>query len=37
LLGVLLNKANLETMRNYSRGTGDHYKSRYHERYGFED
>jgi polysaccharide biosynthesis transport protein len=37
LLGVILNKADLETMRNYSRGVGDHYKTRYHERYGFED
>jgi polysaccharide biosynthesis transport protein len=37
LLGVILNKADLEAMRNYSRGASDHYKSRYHERYGFED
>jgi capsular exopolysaccharide synthesis family protein len=37
LLGVILNKADLETMRHYSRNAGDHYKSRYHERYGFED
>jgi succinoglycan biosynthesis transport protein ExoP len=35
LLGVILNKANLEAMRKYSRG--DKYKSMYHERYGFED
>ena len=37
LLGVILNKADLEAMRNYSRNAGDHYKNRYHERYGFED
>ena len=37
LLGVVLNKAHLEAMRKYSRGADDHYKNRYHERYGFED
>jgi polysaccharide biosynthesis transport protein len=37
LLGVILNKADLEAMRNYSRGADDRYKNRYHERYGFED
>jgi succinoglycan biosynthesis transport protein ExoP len=37
LLGVILNKADLEAMRNYSRNAGDQYKNRYHERYGFED
>ena len=37
LLGVILNKADLETMRNYS-GDGDAgYKNRYYERYGFDD
>ena len=37
LLGVILNKADLEAMRKYSRGAADQYQSRYHERYGFED
>jgi succinoglycan biosynthesis transport protein ExoP len=37
LLGVILNKADLEAMRNYSRNAGDGYKNEYHERYGFED
>jgi succinoglycan biosynthesis transport protein ExoP len=37
LLGVVLNKANLDLMRNYSRNPGYSYQSKYHERYGFED
>jgi succinoglycan biosynthesis transport protein ExoP len=37
LLGVILNKADLEVMRNYSRNAGDGYSNQYHERYGFED
>jgi succinoglycan biosynthesis transport protein ExoP len=37
LLGVVLNKANLEAMRNYSRGATDQYKNSYYERYGLED
>jgi polysaccharide biosynthesis transport protein len=37
LLGVVLNKADLEAMRNYSRNAGDIYRNEYHERYGFED
>ena len=37
LLGVVLNKAELNLMRNYSRNGGYDYKSKYYERYGFED
>jgi succinoglycan biosynthesis transport protein ExoP len=37
LLGVILNKADLEAMRNYSPQNGDQYKNSYYERYGFED
>jgi succinoglycan biosynthesis transport protein ExoP len=37
LLGVVLNKADLESMHNYSRGAGDQYKNSYYERYGLED
>jgi succinoglycan biosynthesis transport protein ExoP len=37
LMGVILNKADLEVMRNYSRNSGDLYKNQYLERYGFED
>jgi len=37
LLGVVLNKADLEAMRNYSRNSQDLYKNAYYERYGFED
>jgi succinoglycan biosynthesis transport protein ExoP len=37
LLGVVLNKADLHLMRNYSRNAGYSYQSKYHERYGFED
>lgn len=37
LLGVVLNKADLDAMRHYSRGGGYRYKDRYLERYGFED
>jgi succinoglycan biosynthesis transport protein ExoP len=37
LLGVVLNKADLDSMRNYSRGAGEQYQNKYHERYGFED
>jgi succinoglycan biosynthesis transport protein ExoP len=37
LLGVVLNKANLDLMRNYSRNPGYGYQTKYHERYGFED
>jgi succinoglycan biosynthesis transport protein ExoP len=37
LLGVILNKADLNLMRNYSRNAGYSYQSKYHERYGFED
>ena len=36
LLGVILNKADLETMGNYSRNAGGSYNNEYHERYGFE-
>ncbi len=37
LLGVVLNKADLDAMRHYSRNAGDSYKNKYHERYGLED
>jgi succinoglycan biosynthesis transport protein ExoP len=37
LLGVILNKADLEAMRKYSRNAGESYDDKYHERYGFED
>jgi succinoglycan biosynthesis transport protein ExoP len=37
LLGVVLNKADLDAMRNYSGSTGYRYKDEYFERYGFED
>ena len=37
LLGVILNKADLDVMRNYSHTANDSYKSRYYERYGLED
>ncbi|MGA2292893.1 polysaccharide biosynthesis tyrosine autokinase [Bradyrhizobium sp.] len=37
LLGVVLNKAELNRMRNYSGDAGYDYQSKYHERYGFED
>lgn len=37
LLGVVLNKADLDAMRHYARGGGYRYKDRYLERYGFED
>jgi polysaccharide biosynthesis transport protein len=37
LLGVVLNKADLDIMRNYSRNARDSYQSKYDERYGFED
>jgi succinoglycan biosynthesis transport protein ExoP len=37
LLGVVLNKAELNLMRHYSRNTGYDYKRKYYERYGFED
>jgi polysaccharide biosynthesis transport protein len=37
LMGVILNKADLDALRNYSRNAGDTYKNKYHERYGFED
>ena len=37
LMGVVLNKANMEVMRNYSRSAGESYKNVYYERYGFED
>jgi succinoglycan biosynthesis transport protein ExoP len=37
LLGVILNKADLDVMRNYSRGADDNYQSKYYERYGLED
>ena len=37
LMGVVLNKADLEAMRHYSRGAGDTHENRYFERYGFED
>jgi succinoglycan biosynthesis transport protein ExoP len=37
LLGIVLNKADLETMRTYS-GEGDSgYKNRYYQRYGFDE
>ena len=37
LLGVVLNKAELNLMRNYLRNGGYDYQSKYYERYGFED
>jgi polysaccharide biosynthesis transport protein len=37
LLGVVLNKADLDAMQNYSRGGGYRYKDQYLERYGLED
>jgi succinoglycan biosynthesis transport protein ExoP len=37
LMGVILNKADLDVMRNYSRNAQDPYKNKYYERYGFED
>jgi polysaccharide biosynthesis transport protein len=37
LLGVILNKADIEAMRNYSRGAADSYDNKYYERYGFEE
>jgi polysaccharide biosynthesis transport protein len=37
LMGVILNKANLGVMRNYSRNAQENYKTSYYERYGFED
>jgi polysaccharide biosynthesis transport protein len=37
LLGVVLNKADLDAMRNYSRNAHDEYRNKYYERYGFED
>jgi len=37
LLGVVLNKADLDVMQNYSRGGGYRYKDQYLERYGLED
>jgi polysaccharide biosynthesis transport protein len=37
LMGVILNKADLEVMRNYSRNAQENYKTSYYERYGFED
>jgi succinoglycan biosynthesis transport protein ExoP len=37
LMGVVLNKVDMDTMRNYSRSAGERYKSSYYERYGFED
>ena len=37
LMGVVLNKADLEAMRHYSGSAGDSHKNRYFERYGFED
>jgi polysaccharide biosynthesis transport protein len=37
LLGVVLNKADLDLMRNYSGGANYRYKDQYLERYGFED
>jgi succinoglycan biosynthesis transport protein ExoP len=37
LLGVILNKADLDVMRNYSHSASDSYKSSYYERYGLED
>jgi succinoglycan biosynthesis transport protein ExoP len=36
LIGVVLNKADLDAMRNYSYGAGYRYKDRYLEHYGFE-
>jgi succinoglycan biosynthesis transport protein ExoP len=37
LLGVVLNKADLDTMRNYSRAAADRYRYSYYERYGFDE
>jgi succinoglycan biosynthesis transport protein ExoP len=37
LLGVVLNKADLKAMRNYSRDVDAGHKSKYYQRYGFED
>jgi polysaccharide biosynthesis transport protein len=37
LLGVVLNKADLDVMRNYSLNAGENYKNAYYQRYGLED
>jgi succinoglycan biosynthesis transport protein ExoP len=37
LLGVVLNKADLNAMRHYSRATGDRYRYGYYERYGLDE
>jgi polysaccharide biosynthesis transport protein len=37
LLGVVLNKADLDAMRRHSRVAGDRNNYSYHERYGFDD
>jgi len=37
LIGVVLNKADFNAMRNYAYGVGYRYKDRYLERYGFEE
>jgi succinoglycan biosynthesis transport protein ExoP len=37
LLGVVLNKADLDAMRNYSRAAGDRYRYSYYERYGLDE
>jgi succinoglycan biosynthesis transport protein ExoP len=37
LMGVILNKADLDVMRNYSRGASEQYQNKYYERYGVED
>ena len=37
LLGIVLNKADLDALRNYTRGAKDQYKNSYYERYGLED
>ena len=37
LIGVVLNKANLNAMRNYAYGAGYRYRERYLDNYGFEE
>jgi polysaccharide biosynthesis transport protein len=37
LLGVVLNKTDLDVMRNYSRGASEQYQNQYYERYGVHD
>jgi polysaccharide biosynthesis transport protein len=37
LVGVILNKADLDAVSRYSRGSAETYRSEYFERYGFKD